>query len=223
MAEKGTIRVTGRGMLKLRPDLTRLTLTLQGREPEYADALRRSAEDTRTLRGALEGLGFAADALKTLFFNVDAAYESYRDERGDYRNRLVGYEFRHTLKLDFPSDNERLGRTLYALAHSSVQAEVNISYTLSDPEAAKNALLERAVRDARAKAEVLSAAAQRRLGGLLSVDYSWGEVNVAVQPMRKLAAAEACCDSAANRFDLDMEPDDVDLSDSVTLVRELEE
>ena len=217
-----TIRVTGKGVLKLRPDLTRLTLTLQGREKEYGDALRRSAEDTKTLRGALEVLGFAADALKTLSFSVDTYYESYQDDKGNYQSRFAGYEFRHALKLEFPSDNERLGRTLYALAHCGVQAEFGIGYTLSDPESAKNALLERAVRDARAKAETLCAAAGQTLGALRRIDYSWGEISVSVSAAPKLMAARECCD-ASNCFDMDIAPDDVNLSDSVTVVWALED
>ena len=51
MDQQRTIRVTGKGTLHLRPDLTRLTMTLQGTETDYADALRKSAEDTETLRG----------------------------------------------------------------------------------------------------------------------------------------------------------------------------
>ena len=37
MEDRRTIRVTGRGTLKLRPDITRLTITLNGHEKEYAD------------------------------------------------------------------------------------------------------------------------------------------------------------------------------------------
>ena len=38
-----TIRVTGRGELKLRPDTTGVTLSLEGTEPEYGDAERELA------------------------------------------------------------------------------------------------------------------------------------------------------------------------------------
>ena len=41
-----TIRVTGRGKIKLRPDLTRITISLEGTCPEYKETLRRSSKDT---------------------------------------------------------------------------------------------------------------------------------------------------------------------------------
>ncbi len=222
MEKQRTIRITGKGSLKLRPDLTRLTLTLQGTDPDYGETLRKSAEKGETLRGVLENLGFARDALKTLQFSVDTLYEGYQDDKGVYRNRFVGYQFQHTLKLEFPVDDARLGRTLYALAHSGVQPEFRISYTLSDPEAAKNTLLAQAVRDAGAKAAVLAEAAGAALGGLLNIDYSWGELELAVHPMRKLALADNCmAESAMGSYDLGVEPDDITVSDTVTVLWEL--
>ncbi len=222
MDRQRTIRVTGTGALKLRPDLTRLTLTLQGTDEDYGAVLKKSAEDTETLRGVLEGLGFDRSALKTLQFNTDTVYEGYQDEKGVYRNRFVGYQFQHVLKLEFPMDSDLLGRTLYALAHCGVTPEFRISYTLSDPESAKNALLAQAVRDARAKAEVLTAAAGTALGALQSIDYSWGEISFEVRPMRKMAMAQNAmedCETAS--YDMGIEPDDIQVSDTVTVVWEI--
>ena len=223
MEKQRTIRVTGKGTVKLRPDLTRLTITLQGTDADYGAVLKKSAGDTETLRTVIEQLGFARDQMKTLQLHVEPVYEGYQDEQGVYRNRFTGYQFQHTLKLEFPVDDARLGRTLYALAHSGVQPEFRISYTLSDPEAAKNALLAQAVRDAGAKAAVLAEAAGAALGGLLNIDYSWGELELAVHPMRKLALADNCmAESAAGSYDLGVEPDDITVSDTVTVLWELD-
>ena len=74
----------------------------------------------------------------------------YKD-KGTYKQRFIGYKFRHTLKVEFESDNERLGKVLYALANSPVRPEFRLSYTVKDPEAVKNALLGKAVTDAKEK------------------------------------------------------------------------
>ena len=47
-----TIRVTGRGQLRLRPDTTRVTMTLSGLSKDYAETLRRSAGETEELKEA---------------------------------------------------------------------------------------------------------------------------------------------------------------------------
>ena len=196
-----TIRVTGKGQIKVRPDMTRITLSLEGTYPEYGEALRRSSQDTEQLKDLLTGFGFERSDLKTLNFHVDTEYESYKD-RGAYKQRFVGYKYHHAMKVEFESDNERLGKVLYALAHSPVRPEFRLSYTVKDPEAAKNELLGKAVTDARA----------------------WGQINFEVQPMNRMLMSEECCDSAINEvgsYDMDIEPDDIEVSDTVTVVWEI--
>lgn len=214
-----TIRVTGKGQIKVRPDVTGITMTLSRLDQDYGGALRRSAEDTEILKDALAAFDFARTDLKTLSFNVDAEYEGYQDRDGSYRQRFVGYRFRHLLKLEFASDNERLGRILCALAQSTAEPELRISYTVSDPEAAKNELLDRAVADAKEKAAVLARAAGVALKEIQSIDYSWGEINFEARPMADGIEAKRLM--AANSVDLDLEPDDIRVSDTVTVLWEI--
>ncbi len=218
-----TIRVTGKGSLKLRPDTTRITMTLEGLQQNYGDTLRRSSEDTEKLKTVLAEFGFAGSDLKTLQFSVDAEYESYQ-ENGSYKRRFAGYRFRHLMKLEFPSDNERLGRVLYALANGRVRPEFQLSYTVSDPEAAKNELLGRAVQDAKEKAAVLSRAGDVRLKEIQDIHYSWGEADFEVRPMNGAILADRCLAEpmAAKSYDLDIVPDDIQVSDTVTVVWEIE-
>ena len=214
-----TIRVTGKGQLSLAPDLTRITMTLEGLCPEYSETLRRSSEDTEALRELLSRFGFARSDLKTLNFSVDAEYESIQ-ERGSYKQRFVGYRFRHSMKVEFDSDNQRLGRLLYALANAPVKTEFRITYTVKDPESAKNELLGRAVKDAAAKAAVLAEAAGLSLGAIQSIDYSFGELFFEVQPMNRMLMADRPL-SAKESYDLNIEPDSIQVSDTVTLVWEI--
>lgn len=214
MEQTRTIRVTGKGQLKLAPDTTRITITLSEVQKAYADTLERSAKDTETLRDALEPLGFARAALKTLLFDVDAEYESYR-EHGEYRQRMIGYRYRHELKLEFPSDNALLGKVLYALAHAPVDPEFHISYTVKDREAAKNRLLEAAVADAKAKAAVLAEASGVAIKELLTIDYSRTEIEFISRPMNRMLTCKA--ESADGAYNLDIEPDDIEVSDTVSM------
>lgn len=221
MPELKTIKVTGKGKLKVRPDMTRISITIGGVKKDYAAALKKSSDDTRALRDLLAGLDFAAEDLKTTSFSVDTEYESYK-ENGSYKQRLAGYRYRHSMKLEFDSDNELLGKVLYALGGSDIRPEFSISYTVRDPEAAKNELLGKAVADARAKAVVLTAAAGVALGELININYSWGQVNFEVHPMRDMMLAKGAIDACAvESYDLDIEPDDITVEDIVTILWEI--
>ena len=214
-----TIKVTGKGQIKVKPDMTRITLTLEGLYPDYAETLRHSSEDIDAIKEVLAPFGFARADLKTLNFNVDTEYESCQ-ENGAYKQRFIGYRFHHILKLEFDSDNERLCKILYALANCSLQPEFRISYTVKDPETAKNELFSKAVKDAKEKATVIAAAAGVALSDIQNIDYSWGEIDFNVAPMNRgvMKCASASADSC---FDLDIEPDDIDVSDTVTVVWEI--
>ncbi len=219
-----TIRVTGKGQIKVKPDMTRITLSLEGLYPEYGETLRRSSEDTELLKDLLAGFGFERSDLKTLNFSVDTEYESYKD-KGTYKQRFVGYRFRHVMKVEFDSDNERLGRVLYALANCPVKPEFRLSYTVKDPEAAKNELLGKAVTDAQEKASVLTQAAGISLKDIQSIDYSWGQINFEVQPMNRMLMGDDCLAAPMMAedasYDMDIEPDDIEVSDTVTVIWEI--
>ena len=92
MSNMRTIRITGKGKIKLRPDLTRITITLEGTYPEYNEALRHSTQDTDQIKDILSAFGFERSDLKTLNFGVDTAYEGY-NENGIYKQKFVGYIF----------------------------------------------------------------------------------------------------------------------------------
>lgn len=90
---------------------------------------------------------------------------------------------------------------------------------MKDPEASKNLLLGKAVEDAVAKAGVLAKASGVSLKEIQSIDYSRGTINFEVEPMRNMAM---CVDECAEEsFDMDTESDDIEVSDTVTIVWEI--
>lgn len=91
MSNMRTIRVTGKGQIKVKPDMTRITLSLEGTYPEYSEALRNSSLDTEHLKDVLSAFGFERSDLKTLNFNVETEYESYKD-KGKCSGRVCAVE-----------------------------------------------------------------------------------------------------------------------------------
>ena len=158
--------------------------------------------------------------MKTLNFNVDTEYESYQ-VKNTYKQRFVGYKYRHQMKVEFDSDNDRLGKVLYALAKCPLKPEFRLSYTVKDPEAAKNELLGKAVADSQGKAQVLTKAAGVALKDIQSIDYSWDRISFEVEPMGRMLMTEDCAAKGVNSFDIDIEPDDIKVSDTVTILWEI--
>lgn len=217
-----TLRVTGKGKVAVKPDWIQLILELEDSYKTYEETLQQSAQQVGILKDCFKNIGFATSDLRTLSFNIDTQYESYKDKSDNWKRKFVGYKFRHNLKLEFSADNQLLGQVLYALAHCKVKPEFHIRYTVKNPEDAKNQLLAKAVTDSKVKAQILADAAGVKLGAICSMDYSWGEIELLAKPFGDmLDLADYCERSCTESYDIDIEPDDIDISDTVTVVWEL--
>ena len=217
-----TIKVTGRGKIAVKPDTVQLNITAEGTFKDYGETFKRSTEDTEKVRRAIADAGLDPKELKTASFGINTEYEGYNDRNGNWKQRFKGYRYDHRMNLRFPIDNEVLGKVLYELSRCSVAVQFNMMYTVKDVEAVKNDLLAKAVSDSKAKAQVLAEASGVGLGEIVNIDYSWGELDIYSNPltfgaMRKNSKMD--CDEAA--FDLDMEADDINVQDTVTILWEI--
>ncbi len=216
-----TIRITGKGNLLVKPDTVRLIMTMEGVYKNYDMAVEKSAQMTEEMKDLFEELGFSRESVKTLYFNINTEYERYQTKDKSWKRRFEGYKLVHRIKIEFPADNKRLGKVLYALGHSALEPELLIEYTVAEPEKYKNELLTKAVLDSKQKAEVLVKAAEVSLGDIVTIDYSWGEIEFVTRPMDHSMFKERCMrDSAAeaDAYEMDINPDDIKVSDNVTVV-----
>ena len=207
-----TIRVKGKGKISVKPDTIKITIKAEGLRWNYDETVEQSTKDTRILRDALEKAGLDPKNLKTTHFSIDSKYTSYHDKNNDYKETFVGYEYNHRAYIEFDNDNKILGRVLYELAHCDVKVKFEINHTVKDKEKVKNDLLEKAVEDSTTKAKVLAKASGVKLKEILSIDYSWGEIEIYSETMNDLMLCEA-----ASRYDIDIEADDIDVRDTVTI------
>ena len=212
-----TIRVKGKGKISVKPDTIKITIKAEGLRWNYDETIEQSTHDTRILRDALKNAGLDPKNLKTTYFSIDSKYKSYRDKNDDYKEKFVCYEYEHRTYIEFENDNKILGRVLYELAHCDVKVKFDINYTVKDKEKVKNDLLDKAVEDSTTKAKVLAKASGVKLKEILNIDYSWGEIDIYSSPMDDLMVCEA-----ASTYDIDIEADDIDVQDTVTIMWTIE-
>ena len=77
----------------------------------------------------------------------------------------------------------------------------------------------KAVKDSLKKASVLAEASDVKLGIIINIDYSWGEIDFVSKPLQEMSVR--CCEpsmSSSEFYDMDIEPDDIDITDTVTVV-----
>lgn len=214
-----TITVKGIGRATAKPDTVVISMSLDSRDMEYDKAMEIAAGNIGSLTEALKGAGFEKDALKTTDFNVRTDYESVKDRNGNYHSVFKGYVITHRLKVEFPFDVKHLSTALSAIAGCLSHPQLSISFVVKDATAINEEMLRSATSNAKRKAEVFCEAAGVKLGELLSINYSWGELNICSDT--SYALAEECVAAPMMAKSIDIEPDDIDVTDTATFVWEI--
>lgn len=214
-----TIAVTGTGSLRVKPDQAEIALELQAKDMDYQRSVALSSEQLEEITRALTEAGFAKEDLKTSAFQVRAEYRGEHDEKGSFIQVFDGYVCHCSMKLCFDLDMQLLGETISAIGSCRARPELNIRFTVKEPEAVNAKLLKAAADNARSKAELLCAASGVELGQLQRIEYNWKDTQLysrtavnadrAVMPMMKSA------------FRAEMTPEDIELSDSAAFVWEI--
>lgn len=212
------ITVKGIGKVSAKPDLIELELTLSRKNMDYNKTMKVSTEAINTLQEAVMSLGFEKKDLKTSDFRVNTSYESVQDSRNNYKQVFDGFVCTHSLKLEFDFDMKKLSDVLSTFAECSAKPEFSVNFSIKDKAAVSEALLVNASNNARQKAEILAKASGVTLGQIITIDYNWGELHL-YSPTNFVLFDEIKPQGA--RMSMDMEPEDIDVSDTVTFVWEI--
>lgn len=222
MSNQRTIHIKGTGSATAVPDYVIITMELQAQHMEYVQAMRIGSQQVAMLQDAVCEVGFSVDDLKTTAFSVDAEYESEeRRENGrtTYHRLFIGYVCKHSLKLAFDFDTERMEKAITAIGDCLSQPEISIAFTVKNKQAMRDQILESAAQDARHKAEILCKASGVALGDLLRVEYSWDEINISHSLDLKM---ECCASLAEDAPSFDFHPDDIEAGDNVDFYWEIQ-
>lgn len=178
------IHVSGEGRAYAIPDVARVTIGVQARDP--ASVARASADASARMKrvlAALEKSGVAAKDVRTVRHDVEVQRSYDRGTAGTVTGYLVSSQVAVTVR-----DLSRLGALLDQVVAAGSNAIEGLSFERGDDSAERARALEAAVADARAKAAVLAKAAGATLGEVLAVDEGGGRPI----PFREgLAAARA--------------------------------
>lgn len=196
------IKVTGKGYISVKPDVTRIDVTLSQSEASYDAAIRRSTAMTELLRVNLVKLGFDKKDIRTITFNLEANGNEVR--------------YNHVLRLEFANDNKLLGQCIKAIVGSPAKPVFKLTYTIKDSESVKNLIIGKAVADARKKAEVLSQAAGISLGSIQTMEYDWDDMELVSRT--EIDFGDDIYKNESSNFKLNIEPEDIEASDTVAVI-----
>lgn len=148
---------------EVRPDRVEFVVRFEGRKPTKEDCRAAYLEDVGRLRDALAPLGLA-DEVTTSGYGCHATYCRRKGPGGSY-----DYCARGSLRL--PLEGSDVEGVWDALVAAGVRGGMRAHFYLEDEDAAKGALLARAVATARRNAEALAEAAGMALAGVARISH----------------------------------------------------
>lgn len=213
---RNRIVVTGTAEKSFPPDIIRVYLTIEIKDPDYSFTMEKAAAAFSDLINSLKEADFTKEDIKTRNLSVET---EYRYDQKEQTNIFVGYTCRHELVLEFLKDTERLSLVLLKAAESESKPRFDIEYARKDTRSIKNELIKSAVTDSKHKAEILAQACGKFVGDVFEINYSWSDVNVYRRPVSYGRET----DIKFSSFSMDIEPEELSFSETVTVVWELKQ
>lgn len=181
------ITVSGTGEASAPPDMAILTLGVEVSSPSVADARDRAARAASNLIDAVKRNGVQDRDIQTQAVSVSPQYDYTRPGTPG----IAGYLVQNTLTVRV-RDLSRLSAVIDdALAAAGDAARLNgLQFSFSDRDGLLKTARERAMADARARAETYAAAAGVRLGTVISIaeTASGGPIPLAVPASGRIAS-----------------------------------
>lgn len=167
-----TIRVEGTGEVSLSPSLARISLGVETESDTVQDAVSANNNRVEQVMDALGELGISEEDIQTSQFNIrqQNKREPVLEERSE---SSPGYVVTNIVRVTV-RDLDQLGSVLDEVIQAGANTINNIQFDAENKEAANKQALELAMKDARARAEVIADSAEVSLGKIHAVETFGG-------------------------------------------------
>lgn len=160
------IHVTGSATVQLSADYAVISLGVQAREKSVLKAQSQVNETMLKIRAALEELGIEKQSFSTDSIRISTYYESSR-VKVDYYSASQTFMVKTT-------DLNTIGQLIDAAFANGATALNSISYYANDTSSAQAQAADLAVKDAKAKANVIAKSLDLKIIGVSSVSQNTG-------------------------------------------------
>lgn len=206
-----TISVSGEGEVSAVPDMAVITVGAQAEADTAAEALAATSAAVAAALEVLDAAGVEGRDIQTSGVSLSPRMV-WPDRNGSEPPRIEGYVASNQLTVRV-RDLASLGVVLDAVVSSGANTLGGVTFTLSEPNAARDEARRAAVADARTRAALYAEAAGVVLGGVREI----AEEGLS-QPMPRMMAEAAMSDAA-----VPVAPGEVTISARVRMVFDIGE
>lgn len=161
-----TISITGQGKVVAIPDIAKTTVGIRTEKLTVAAAQEENTKKMNDLIKAIKDLGVEDKDIQTTRYNISPRYDWQEGKR-----ILRGYEVSQSVSIKI-RDLDKIGEILSVAGQGGANEVSGISFTVDDPEALRQEAREKAIQNAKEKAEALAKVAGVKLGKIVSFSES---------------------------------------------------
>lgn len=144
---------TGEGLVKRAPDRAWVSIAAESRARTAPEAQKLNADAMSAVMQKLKGMQLAADAIKTVAYDLQPEFEFHEGRR-----ILRGYAARNAIDVRV-DEIDRVGQVMEAAVGAGATHVSGVRFDLKDRGAAEREALALAIADARARADAAAKAA----------------------------------------------------------------
>jgi uncharacterized protein YggE len=161
------LNVTGKGTVKLEPDIVTINVGVQSRSPDAGEALKENTQKAQGIIDTLLDLGVENKDIQTRNFNIYQQEDTRNPEENTERN--ITYVVENTVAITV-REIDSLGEILSKVVDEGANTINSIRFDLEDRETAMAEARKLAIADAKAQAEAIANTAGVKLGVIQSID-----------------------------------------------------
>ncbi len=177
------VTVVGQGEVKARPDTAIVQIGVSTEGKTAREALTQNNQETAAVQSKLTDLGIAARDIQTSGFSIYPVY-------GTDGRQLTGYHVTNMVTVKIRSI-DRAGTVLDQVVQAGANSVAGISFTVDSPRALEDQAREAAMRDAKARADVLARAGGASVGDVLVITENVGSPVPVAMPVARAAAQDS--------------------------------
>ena len=161
-----TISVSGQGTATAPPDIATIQTGVVTQAAQASDALAANNTALRKIMDVLKEHNVATKDIQTSNFNIRPEYQ--RGPRGQQQPEIIGYRVTNQVRV-YLRNLPDLGKVLDSLVSAASNQISGISFGIDNPKGVLDQARNRAVADARSRAELYAHAAGVRVGKVLLI------------------------------------------------------
>lgn len=208
------LKVYGEGQAQAEPDTVTLSLNVTGIAKEYATAVNQLNSTTERLKSSVQTSQLSITELKTSDFSI---HTETKYENG--QNIDIGYRASHRMSVVLDYDKQVLNNLIELMSYNQSNAELQVSFSLKNPEVLHQQALQSAAIAAQNNARTLASTALLQLGKIQEIVYGDMSGLNGISPRAYGGSYDSAPMLSAAKADI--EPQNVQVHESVIMVFEL--